>query len=77
MAYFYSNDTSTLHAGGLDTSENWSAFTGIGEPTSNLFFPVSIFDHDSDGLPDDYDPKYQELFFTHDGRYKWDEWPTN
>ena len=77
LAYFYSNDTSTLHAGGLDTSENWSAFTRIGEPTSNLFFPVSIFDHDSDGLSDDYDPEYQELFFTHDGRYKWDEWPTN
>ena len=74
-AYYYSQDTSVHHAGGLAASKDWSAFTRRGELTSNLWFPVFIYDHDGDGLPDDYDPDYQDLFFTRDGRYKEDDWP--
>lgn len=74
-AYFYIGDTSVLHAGGLAASDDWSAFTRRGERTSDLWFPVFIYDHDSDGLPDDYDPDYQAIYFTEDGRYKLDVWP--
>ena len=74
-AYYYSQDTSVHHSGGLAASKDWSAFTRRGELTSNLWFPVFIYDHDGDGLPDDYDPDYQDLFFTRDGRYKEDGWP--
>lgn len=34
-----------------------------------------IYVVDSDGLPDDYDPDCQTIFFTEDGRYKFDIWP--
>jgi len=74
-AYFYSNDSSVFHAGGLAASDDWSAFTRRGERTSDLWFPVFIYDHDEDGLPDDYDPDYQAIYFTEDGRYKLDVWP--
>ena len=74
-AYFYSGDTSVFHAGGLAASDDWSAFTRYGERTSDLWFPVFIYDHDGDGLPDDYDPDYQAIYFTEDGRYKLDVWP--
>ena len=74
-AFYYSQDTSVHHSGGLAASKDWSAFTRRGELTSNLWFPVFIYDHDGDGLPDDYDPDYQDLFFTRDGRYKEDGWP--
>ena len=74
-AYFYSNDSSVFHAGGFAASDNWSAFTRRGERTSDLWFPVFIYDHDNDGLPDDYDPDYQAIYFTEDGRYKLDVWP--
>ena len=43
--------------------------------TSNLWFPVFIYDHDGDGLPDDYDPDYQSIYFTEGGKYKEDGWP--
>ena len=75
-AYFYSGDTSIFHAGGLAHSAQWSAFTQYGERTSDLWFPVSIYDHDQDGLPDDYDPDYQAIYFNADGTYKWDTWPS-
>jgi hypothetical protein len=74
-AYFYSGDSSVFHAGGLAVSDEWSAFTRYGERTSDLWFPVFIYDHDNDGLPDDYDPDYQAIYFTGDGRYKLDVWP--
>ena len=74
-AYFYNADTSVFHAGGLAVSDEWSGFTRRGERTSDLWFPVFIYDHDSDGLPDDYDPDYQAIYFTEDGRYKLDVWP--
>ena len=74
-AYYYSQDTSVHHAGGLAASKDWSAFTRRGELTSNLWFPVFIYDHDGDGLPDDYDPDYQSIYFTEDGKYKEDGWP--
>ena len=74
-AYFYRGDSSVFHVGGLAESEDWSAFTRRGERTSDLWFPVFIYDHDEDGLPDDYDPDYQSIFFTEDGRYKLDVWP--
>ena len=74
-AYYYSGDESIFHAGGLAVSSNWSAFTRYGERTSDLWFPVFIYDHDSDGLPDDYDPDYLSVYFTDDGRYKLDVWP--
>ncbi len=74
-AYFYSGDTSVFHAGGLSASDSWSAFTRYGERTSDLWFPVFIYDHDEDGLPDDYDPDYQTIYFTDDGKYKGDVWP--
>ena len=38
--------------------------------------PVSIYDHDKDGLPDDYDPDYQAIYFNADGTYKLDVWPS-
>jgi hypothetical protein len=74
-AYFYSGDTSVFHAGGIAASDSWSAFTRYGERTSDLWFPVFIYDHDEDGLPDDYDPDYQTIYFTDDGKYKGDVWP--
>ncbi|MDC1329291.1 hypothetical protein N8291_08235 [Pseudomonadales bacterium] len=74
-AYFYNADTSVFHAGGLAVSDEWSGFTRRGERTSDLWFPVFIYDHDSDGMPDDYDPDYQEIYFTEDGKYRWDRWP--
>ena len=74
-AYFYSNDSSVFHAGGLAATDDWSGFTRRGERTSDLWFPVFIYDHDGDGLPDDYDPDYQAIYFTEDGRYKLDVWP--
>ena len=76
VAYFYSGDTSIFHAGGLAHSSQWSAFTQFGERTSDLWFPVSIYDHDEDGLPDDYDPDYQAIYFDADGTYKLDTWPS-
>jgi len=76
-AYFYSGDTSVFHAGGLAVSDSWSAFTRYGERTSDLWFPVFIYDHDEDGLPDDYDPDYQTIYFTEDGKYRGDVWPGN
>jgi hypothetical protein len=75
-AYFYNGDSSMFHAGGLAASGDWSAFTRYGEPTHDLWFPVFIYDHDGDGLPDDYDPDYQSIYFTEDGRYKLDVWPS-
>jgi hypothetical protein len=75
-AYFYSDDTSIFHAGGLAAGSQWSAFTQYGERTSDLWFPVSIYDHDKDGLPDDYDPDYQAIYFNADGTYKLDVWPS-
>ena len=73
--YFYTEDSSVFHAGGLAAGEGWSAFTRYGERTSDLWFPVFIYDHDSDGLPDDYDPDYQSIYFTEKGQYKLDVWP--
>jgi hypothetical protein len=58
LAFFYVDDTSSAHAGGLSASSNWAAFTRKGDRTSDLFFPVAIYDHDNDGLPDDYDIDY-------------------
>jgi hypothetical protein len=75
-AYFYNGDSSMFHAGGLAASGDWSAFTRYGEPTHDLWFPVFIYDHDGDGLPDDYDPDYQSIYFTEGGRYKLDVWPS-
>jgi hypothetical protein len=60
----------------LAASSHWSAFTQYGERTSDLWFPVSIYDHDKDGLPDDYDPDYQAIYFNADGTYKLDVWPS-
>jgi hypothetical protein len=57
-AYFYAGDTSAFHAGGLAESADWAAFTRYGDRTSDLFFPVYIYDHDKDGLPDDYDKDF-------------------
>lgn len=74
-AYFYTEDSSVFHAGGLAVTEDWSAFTRYGERTSDLWFPVFIYDHDSDGLPDDYDPDFQSLYFTEKGQYRHDVWP--
>ena len=74
-AYFYSGDNSVFHAGGLAASDSWSTFTRYGERTSDIWFPVFIYDHDEDGLPDDYDPDYQTIYFTDDGKYKVDVWP--
>lgn len=75
-AYFYSGDTSIFHVGGLDYSPDWAAFTQYGRRTSDLWFPVSVYDHDEDGLPDDYDPDYQAIYFNSDGTYKLDTWPS-
>ena len=73
-AYYFQADASVFHAGGL-AHKDWAAFTRYGERTSDLWFPVFIYDHDTDGLPDDYDPDYQRQYFDTAGRYLWDVWP--
>ena len=55
-AYTYKGDISPFHVGGL--SEGWTTFTRYGDRSSDLFFNASVYDHDSDGIPDDYDLDY-------------------
>jgi len=55
-AYTYKGDVSPFHVGGL--SEGWTTFTRYGDRSSDLFFIASVYDHDSDGIPDDYDLDY-------------------
>ena len=69
-AFTFDADETVFHAAGLNRSSDWAAFTRKGVPTNLLAHPVFIYDHDSDGIPDEYDDQFldrdQDGVFNHE-----------